>query len=121
MSVEWLGTGQGSFSAQDLRVGMRDAVREERPFTAGSPSTFGFPLSGYATPNGYSGGLGQMSEEWSAMVGEADYVIFSYGTPVAWLSAGVWSVPDVTYSQTTSRYVKKVRDAFDVARVKPGT
>lgn len=29
-------------------------------------------------------------------------VIYSYSTPIAWLDAGAWIVPDVTYSTTTS-------------------
>ncbi len=29
-------------------------------------------------------------------------VIYSYSTPIAWLDAGCWIIPDVTYSTTTS-------------------
>ena len=29
-------------------------------------------------------------------------VIYSYGTPIAWLDAGAWIIPDVRYSATTS-------------------
>ena len=31
-------------------------------------------------------------------------VIYSYGTPIAWLDAGAWVVPDVRYSVTTGRH-----------------
>ena len=31
-------------------------------------------------------------------------VIYSYGTPIAWLDAGAWIVPDVSYSVTTSHH-----------------
>ncbi len=31
-------------------------------------------------------------------------VIYSYGTPIAWLDAGAWVVPSVTYSVTTSKH-----------------
>ena len=29
-------------------------------------------------------------------------VIYSYGTPIAWLDAGAWIIPNVRYSATTS-------------------
>lgn len=31
-------------------------------------------------------------------------VIYSYGTPIAWLDAGAWVVPAVTYSITTGKH-----------------
>lgn len=31
-------------------------------------------------------------------------VIYSYSTPIAWLDAGQWVVPDVSYSVTTARH-----------------
>ena len=31
-------------------------------------------------------------------------VIYSYGTPIAWLDAGAWVVPSVSYSVTTGRH-----------------
>ena len=31
-------------------------------------------------------------------------VIYSYGTPIAWLDAGAWIIPDVSYSVTTARH-----------------
>ena len=36
-------------------------------------------------------------------------VIYSYGTPIAWLDAGAWIVPKVRYSATTSRTQYKAR------------
>lgn len=35
--------------------------------------------------------------------GAITQVIYSYSTPIAWLDAGAWIIPDVTYSATTSR------------------
>lgn len=37
-----------------------------------------------------------------AMRGHISQVIYSYGTPIAWLDNGKWIVPDVAYSITTS-------------------
>ena len=31
-------------------------------------------------------------------------VIYSYSTPIAWLDAGEWIVPDVRYSVTTGKH-----------------
>lgn len=31
-------------------------------------------------------------------------VIYSYSTPIAWLDAGQWIVPDVSYSPTTGKH-----------------
>ena len=31
-------------------------------------------------------------------------VIYSYNTPIAWLDAGEWIVPDVSYSPTTGKH-----------------
>lgn len=114
-----------SKNAEDFESCLRVAADEECPFVAGTGGALGFPLSGYPAPVGYHGNLGYLSDEWKPMVAEANYVIFSYGTLVAFRSAGVWSVPDQTHpvakSQTTDRYVARVRAAFDVVRQKPGT
>lgn len=31
-------------------------------------------------------------------------MIYSYGTPIAWLDAGAWIIPDVSYSVTTAKH-----------------
>ena len=36
-------------------------------------------------------------------------VIYSFGTPIAWLDAGAWIVPKVRYSVTTSKIQYKAR------------
>lgn len=42
-----------------------------------------------------------------------DMIIYSYATPIAWHAHGVgWTVPDVTYSVTTSRHQSLVRVAL---------
>lgn len=41
------------------------------------------------------------------------YVVWSYGTPIAWRLPMVgWTVPDVRYSATTSKHQRIVRDAI---------
>ena len=41
------------------------------------------------------------------------YAIYSYATPIAWYSDGTWTIPDVTYSVTTSRHQGIVRRAVN--------
>lgn len=42
-----------------------------------------------------------------------DMIIYSYATPIAWHAHGAgWTVPDVTYSVTTSRHQSVVRVAL---------
>lgn len=36
-------------------------------------------------------------------------VIYSYSTPIAWLDAGQWVVPDVRYSNTTGKHQSYLR------------
>jgi hypothetical protein len=43
---------------------------------------------------------------------EPDYIIYSYGTPIAWHGKFGWSVPAIKYSSTTSRHQSIVRGAL---------
>ena len=40
------------------------------------------------------------------------FVIYSYVTPIAWWANGEWTVPDVTYSNTTTNHQNAVRSAI---------
>lgn len=43
------------------------------------------------------------------------YVVYSYDTPIAWrLRDGSWTVPDVSYSRTTTRHQNLVRASVKV-------
>lgn len=37
------------------------------------------------------------------------YVVVSYATPIAWFANGMWRVPDVKYSHSTSRHLASTR------------
>ena len=41
-----------------------------------------------------------------------DYIVYSYGTPIAWHHAGGWSLPAIKYSVTTSKHQTLVRRAI---------
>lgn len=77
----------------------------------------GVDIEGYGsmwtkwTPEGLRRGgyrLGYLPERLRKIVmARADsivQVIYSYDTPIAWLDAGQWIVPDVSYSATTGKH-----------------
>lgn len=43
---------------------------------------------------------------------EPTYVVYSYGTPIAWHGKFGWYLPAIKYSQTTSRHQSIVRSAI---------
>jgi hypothetical protein len=107
-------------NAEDARFGLADIVGKGGAFAGGRGAGGGFPLSGYPVPDGYAGGIGQCDPVWKASLAEAEYVIFSYETPVAWLVSGVWNVPDASHSRTTNRWVNAVRSALNIPRTAKG-
>lgn len=62
--------------------------------------------------------LGQLDPKWHASVRKSVYVVWSYGTPIAWMTeAGDWTMPygpDAKYSVTTSRHQSKIATAIGV-------
>lgn len=89
-----------------------------RPFSNSTGSVKGHPFKrashGYVTP------FGQLPERFTDSVWEADYVIWSYQTPIAWhvpaaANPGRWIMPDVTYSVTTSMQQGEIRLALHYA------
>lgn len=77
---------------------------------------------------------GRLDDKYRESVKQADYVVYSYSTPIAWhinpysdtpptsddeYPGGYWVMPDDTYSPTTSRHQSIVRTALVLARVLP--
>lgn len=62
--------------------------------------------------------LGQLPAEHRQGIGWADYVVYSYQTPIAWhVSHGddrYWVQPDVKYSATTTTHQGKIAVALSV-------
>lgn len=69
-------------------------------------------------------GWGQLPQKYWDSAERAEYVVFSYDTPIAWRVRstpgsqaakdgfeGTWYVPNVHYSMTTSRHQSKIRTA----------
>lgn len=84
-----------------------DVLRARQDFsTAGA-------LRGEAGPAVY---VGRLAPEYRDSARNADYVVYSYDTPIAWVRFDFWTVPDESYSVTTSRHQGKIRTAISVLK-----
>jgi hypothetical protein len=67
-------------------------------------------VSGHARAVGYT--LGRLPREYADSVPTADYVVYSYITPIAWhVPSQGWIVPDTRYSVTTSKHQGRIATA----------
>jgi len=64
--------------------------------------------------SGHDGRWGRLPEEYWESAGHASYMVWSYGTPIAWLDhySNEWVRPDVKYSVTTSKHQSKIFTAI---------
>lgn len=64
----------------------------------------------------YSLGAGQLKGKelatFDADVNGADYIVYSYSTPIAWHTAEGWYVVEQKFSVTTSKHTNYVRRAI---------
>lgn len=68
-------------------------------------------VSGIARHVGYT--LGSLPSNWHESVSKADYVVYSYRTPIAWhIPNHGWVCPHERYSVTTSRHQSKIATAI---------
>ena len=75
---------------------IREAIHFREPFAIAS-------MSGTLKPAGWRIALNRLPIEYAESVYAAQYVVYSYGTAIAWWSEdGGWIVPDTYYSNTTS-------------------
>lgn len=66
--------------------------------------------------DGYWSSTGRLPSEWVQRIRneQPDYVVFSYGTPIAWHSEkDGWTKPPLKYSITTTRHQSLVFTAID--------
>lgn len=58
--------------------------------------------------------FGRLSTEWIDRAKTADYVIYAWDTPIAWLNKELNDVimPKVFYTKTTTRYQNEVRESY---------
>lgn len=82
-----------------------------RPISDLSPFTTSGALSG-RTPHGETftaWDSGRLPREHVDSFQRATYAVYSYATPIAWVTDGAWAIPDVRYSVTTSRHQSAAR------------
>ena len=82
---------------------MRDAIGSGEQFRNSTKSVTGH--------KGPAWTMHRLPGKFHESAASADYTVRSYGTPIAWRIDGVWVVPDVRYSVTTSRHQSLVRVA----------
>ena len=89
------------------QVNQRDAehyIETRQEFTASA-------LSG----SRYSQGAGRLNGEedyrFYSSVNAMDYIVYSYGTPIAWHTAQGWYIVEQKFSQTTSKHQNAVKRA----------
>lgn len=58
--------------------------------------------------------IGHLPPEYAEDLVRADYVVISYGTPIAWETDGEITLPDVGYSATTGQHQYTVKAAWKV-------
>lgn len=92
-------------------------------FTNTSGTLKGGPVRWSQTP---SVEKGYLPLEWETSVDDADYVVWSYGTPIAWHRPAkgpvkaYWVTPDVTYTPTTSAHQSRINAALRDVKVWTG-
>lgn len=89
---------------RDSFLDYRNILRNKEPFYAADTlwGTTGFSSRGQL-PELYWDALIEMNPE---------YTVYSHKTPIAWYVDGVWIVPHIRYSNTTSARQNKIRAAI---------
>ena len=97
-----------------IRTTTRNARTIARAIWQGEDFTTSGALRGEAFP--FFIGTGRMPDNEAAQLRAAriDYVVYSYGTPIAYRASGEWIAPDAKYSVTTSKHQSTIRYALDL-------
>lgn len=91
--------------------GLAERLKNFTEWRMGSMHSEGPRMPGYWTE-------GILPQEYRASCAQADYVVYSYNTPIAWHRrgdyGGDWVMPDVKYSRTTTVHQGKIAVALSV-------
>lgn len=95
-----------------IRTTTRNASTIAHAIRQGEDFTTSGALRGEAFPLFI--GTGRMPDSDAAQLRAAriDYVVYSYGTPIAYRANGEWVTPDAKYSVTTSKHQGTIRYAL---------
>lgn len=86
---------------------------EVRNSTGSLQGTKGGTSFGGCHPSFTQACLSDEGRDWPRQLSDARYVVWSYHTPIAWLTIDdEWIVPDIRYSMTTSQHQSLVRSAL---------
>lgn len=98
------------------KIARRETFRNSSASFSGDPVIPG----GWPNPLRY---LGYLPKGFHESLSRADYVVYSYSTPIGWHVPGEgWHVPEVTYSTTTSsRHQPVLRSAVWADIVTPSS
>lgn len=93
-------------------------ILQTQDFESNTGSFYGYN----ADPDGHfhTSMAGRLPDDWrkeffNSLTNKlTTYIVFSYGTPIAWLEEdGYWRIPQVSYSTTTSKHQFYTRKAID--------
>lgn len=105
-----------------LTVKQTSWSRYAEVLAAGEPFTTSGALRGERHTPGVSVTRGYLPASYQGSLDASDYVVWSYGTPIAWhrpahprvkWTRGFWTVPAVHYSPTTSAHQSKILTAIE--------
>lgn len=85
-----------------------DLIRDRIPFNG---SNFQGVLMSL-TPECFEPVMGMLPYTSLRDLEGAEYIVYSYATPIAWFKNGGWQVPSYKYSVSTSRHQSIVRNAI---------
>ena len=73
----------------------------------------GSNLAGYLWPlcREFTPSIGMLPADYLDELKGVEYIVYSYGTPIAWFKNGEWTIPALKYSVTTSKHQNYVRRA----------
>jgi hypothetical protein len=91
-----------------MKLSTRDYEGIAKAINAGQP----FKTHGSLEGTTMRATFGRLPREYQTSVSAADYVIYSYATPIAWRTEGHWEIPTEKYSVTTSKQQGTVRRAL---------
>lgn len=83
-----------------------DYIANRIAFKANNLYGYLWPLCGEFTP-----AIGMLPSDYLDQLQGVEYIVYSYGTPIAWFKKGEWTIPALKYSSTTSKHQNYVRRA----------
>lgn len=103
--------GKGGYSGTVGRI--HKAIAQGQPFKTGGA---------FKATTGPAWHWGRLDYDYRESVKQADYVVWSYSTPIAWHKpgdrGGYWVMPEDKYSATTTHHQNITRGALVLADVR---